>query len=158
MQRAAVISWSRWPETCPYTYLRRDSRLLLETSMSEHGNQGEFLWPRQGQKTHHPLSCSASALRVPTVAASGAYLRGNKGTAHPSSDVLQSARLRWEGLRVTAWCLSKRSGQPAVQVGAEGCVRALGPGLVPVSPGEAGLSCGRAGMQLTQEREASVTE
>lgn len=58
MQCAAVISWSRWPVTCPCTYLQRDSLLLLGTSMSVHRNQGEFLWPCRGQKTHRPLILS----------------------------------------------------------------------------------------------------
>lgn len=123
VQRAAIVYRSWWPATCLYRYLYRDSYLLLKTSMSVHGNQGEFLWSCQGQRIHPPLSCSSSALRVPTVAAQQALISrdlrvGTRTLPDPSSEVLESARLRWEEMRVTALCLPKHGGQLVSQVSA----------------------------------------
>lgn len=109
--------------TCPHKYLHHDSCLLLKTSMSVHGNQGEFLLLCRGQKIRSPLSCFSSALRVPTVAAqqaliSGDMCMGTRAPPHPSSDELESTRLYWEELQVTALCLLKCGGQLISQVGA----------------------------------------
>lgn len=79
VQHAAIVYQGCWPLTCPHKFLHHDSCPLLKTSMSVHGNQGEFFRLCQEQEIHLPLSsfCS-SALQVPTVAAQQALISGDE--------------------------------------------------------------------------------
>lgn len=154
---------------CPYKYLYHDSHHLLKTSTSTCGNRksGRFLSVMPGAEDSSPslqlLLCPASSLWVVAQQAliSADTCTGTRALPHPSADVLHSAGLWWEELRVTALCLLKRSGQLVLRVHwcrrLRLCFRAsFGAGVPWESWAQPPPSHGQhPGMQLTQEEEAS---